>query len=189
MLAEIWVRMLAIYGHRWESAYGRTPDGLTGETWAAGLQGIEPRGIAQGFGACLRSADGWPPTLPEFRAMCLGIPPMALVKAQLKPGNPNPSPFVRLVWQNLDSWAFKHADTDRAERMLRDAYELAKTHLMAGGSLDGEVAGQLEQDDLPPYVPAPPEVAKRHMSEIADLLGMGDGDTIRPDTSLPRSSP
>ena len=39
-----------------------------GAAWRSGPQ------LAAGLSACIASADPWPPTLPDFRARCLGIP-------------------------------------------------------------------------------------------------------------------
>lgn len=69
---RLWLRMAKMYGHRWVSSYGETDDG----TWRTGLQGLTPTQIGAGIAKCLqrRSRDGsedWPPTLSEFRAMCL----------------------------------------------------------------------------------------------------------------------
>lgn len=59
--------MVAIYGHKWTSSYGLDD---ADDTWLRGLGGITPSEIAAGLSACVLRADPWPPTLPEFRAMC-----------------------------------------------------------------------------------------------------------------------
>lgn len=69
---RLWLRMAKMYGHRWVSSYGETDDG----TWRTGLHGLTPIQIGTGITKCLerRPRDGsedWPPTLNEFRAMCL----------------------------------------------------------------------------------------------------------------------
>lgn len=58
--------MSSIYGHKWVSAYGPQDDG----TWAVGLSGYTPEQIGRGLRACLDRNDPWPPSLPEFRALC-----------------------------------------------------------------------------------------------------------------------
>jgi hypothetical protein len=173
VLAELWVRMLAIYGYRWESAYGRAPEGVAADTWAAGLTGLQPREIGTGFDACLTSSDGWPPSLPEFRAMCLGIPTLARVKLEARAGCPSPSPFSRLVFSFLDGWAYRQADTEKGERMLRDAYGLARDHVMNGCELPPVAAAEIEHEaqSQRATTPADPEKVKRHLTEIAELLG------------------
>ena len=41
-------------------------------TWVSGLAGITGEQIAVGLMACCDMSDSWPPTLPGFRAACLG---------------------------------------------------------------------------------------------------------------------
>lgn len=63
-----------MYGHRWAATYGETfgDSGPTGAMWQVALKGISNRQIAQGLHACITRDDGaWPPSLPEFRAMCI----------------------------------------------------------------------------------------------------------------------
>lgn len=70
VMDRLWTRMAAIYGHRWNSSFGII--GESGyETWRAGLGDLTPSQIRKAVGQCVQSAEGWPPTLPEFRAMCL----------------------------------------------------------------------------------------------------------------------
>jgi len=71
-MRQVWERMAHMYGHRWTSNYGVEDDG----TWRKGLAGLSPEQIGAGLVKCLvrKPASGeedWPPTLNEFRAMCL----------------------------------------------------------------------------------------------------------------------
>ena len=61
-----------MYGHRWTSNYGSEDDG----TWRKGLAGLTPAQIGAGLVKCLErrptsGEEDWPPTLNEFRDMCL----------------------------------------------------------------------------------------------------------------------
>jgi hypothetical protein len=161
--------MAEIYGHRWTSAYGENPgpDGPAG-TWAKGLAGIGTAQVAAGLEACLASSDPWPPTLPQFRAMCLGIPSFAEVRLD---NGPAKAPFTRLVWQYVDGYALRQASSERADRMLRDGYELAREYVMRGGELPPPAAGELEQERRVIDVAAP-DVAAAHLEEIRKTLGM-----------------
>ncbi|MBX9609717.1 MAG: hypothetical protein K2Y51_26140 [Gammaproteobacteria bacterium] len=59
--------MAEIYGHKWTSAYGyEDADG----TWAKGLADMSSDELKAGFIACVTRDDSWPPSLPEFRALC-----------------------------------------------------------------------------------------------------------------------
>lgn len=64
-----------MFGHRWTATFGEsaTSSGQlteTAKTWGAGLRGLEGEEIAAGLRACSASGAAWPPSLPEFRAMC-----------------------------------------------------------------------------------------------------------------------
>ena len=74
---HLWERMTHLYGHKFSAVFGERatrPDGsLTdvAQTWAGGLRGITGAQLAAGLRTCIGSGDAWPPSLPEFRAMCL----------------------------------------------------------------------------------------------------------------------
>lgn len=157
---RLWVAMADVYGHRWVSSFGADPATGAGETWAKGLAGLTTRQIGAGVSACLASSEPWPPTLPEFRARCLGIPPMSAVR--LDAGKEDG--FTRLVWQFLDGHRYRSVSADQADRLLREAYELAREHVMRGGALP-EVVGAIEQERRE-VKPADPEVAKAHVEAI-----------------------
>lgn len=170
-VGALWVAMADVYGHRWVSSYGADPAKGAGATWAKGLAGLTPRQIGQGLDACIASADAWPPTLPEFRAMCLGIPTLAAVRLD----RDKATPFARLVWQHLDGYRMRQASADAADRMLREAYELAREHVMRGGALPEEPVAAITDDTArKPQVPqteaerlARIEAARRALEDAA----------------------
>lgn len=67
LVERLWERMTMVYGHKWTSAYGLQDDG----TWLMGLGDVTPEQVGMGLEKCRTSAEPWPPTLPEFRAMCM----------------------------------------------------------------------------------------------------------------------
>jgi hypothetical protein len=146
--------MAEIYGHRWTSAYGESSDmdGAAG-TWAKGLDGITPEQVGIGLQACITSTDPWPPTLPAFRAMCLGIPSIEFVRADIGRRDHG---FTRLVWQYLDHWMFTRADQRDADRQLRAAYDHARERRMCGDEFPDKPV-LIAQDKPKPYVEPSPE--------------------------------
>ena len=81
-VAALWARFSHLYGNRFESTYGPalTESGSLqpiASTWAKALSGFGPDDLARGLRACLDRNDGWPPTLPEFRALCTAPKPLA----------------------------------------------------------------------------------------------------------------
>lgn len=156
-LRRLWERMTALYGHTWASAHGasvtRSPIDarltIDGETWQRALVGITGTQFAAGLEACIAEGGEFPPSAPRFRAMCLGIPTFAQVRLELR-GEVR-SRFAVLVWQGIDGFRYRQATADQAERMLQDAYSLAREHVMRGGALP----------DLPVARIEPPKTAVR----------------------------
>lgn len=182
-MRTLWVRMAEIYGHRWTSSYGAeaNPEGAAG-TWAKGLAGVSAGQIAEGLRACLASAEPWPPTLPEFRAMSLGIPSLSAVKLGIKCGDMNA--FARLVWQHIDGYRYKQADYKTADRLLQEAYDIAREYVMRGGELPPEPVGEIAHDE--PKRPEFPETREERALRLAAKLG----EDYNPETSgLPNSNP
>jgi hypothetical protein len=169
VVRRLWTRMAEVYGQRWTSAYGADATTGAGATWAKGLAGITPMQIRAGIVAAMAGADPWPPSLPQFRALCLGIPEFASVLCELRTRNAKRTPFARLVWGNVDSWRLGQASAQDADRMLREAYGLAREHVMRGGALP-PVLVEVAAEPSPPPKPASPETAAKAMADIAEIL-------------------
>jgi hypothetical protein len=174
-MRRLWARMVAIYGHKWASAYGDAAEDsigkltLSADTWQRGLLGITEAQIAVGLQACIASADPWPPTLPEFRALCFDIPSLLSVKTQLAARNTRRSAFATCVWGHLDSYSYHMAPADKADRMLREAYEEAREHVMRGGTLP-EIKQELGAPEIKERAPASADVVDMHMAKIRKQL-------------------
>ena len=163
------MRMASRYGHAWVSQYGAAPDGIAAAEWRGTLAGLSAKQIRNGFeDDALRGSD-WPPSSTRFRAMCLDIPTLAEVSMRFRTNQSGPR-FDRLVYQFLDSYRFKNSAWDKADRLLRDAYDMARDHIIAGGELPADPAALIEAEKPAKRVPAPPEVAKSHIDAIADML-------------------
>lgn len=171
-LRTLWLRMAEVYGHRWTSAYGEDPETGAGETWAKGLSGVSPKQMAAGLSSCVASADPWPPTLPEFRARCLGIPALAAVRLDIAKAQP----FTQLVWQHLDGYRYSQAPAEQADRLLREAYELAREHVMRGGALP-RVTGQLKNEgQRPPVMPGTREARDARIEQARADAALAAGE-------------
>lgn len=177
MLSRLWLRMQACYGHRWASSYGTLPvadDGtltLAGDTWAQGLAGMGEAQLRTGLRACITSADPWPPTLPEFRALCLAIPPLAEVRPELARPPERRSAFATLVLSHLDRYRWRTVDASQGERLVREAYAAARRHLLEGGALPGQPAAL---PPPPPGTPASEETAREALDAIRRTLETPD---------------
>lgn len=188
-LRRIWERMVAMYGHAWHSVHGVSPQDegtgrltVDGDTWAKALSGITGTQMAAGLAACLAEGGEFPPSAPRFRGMCLGVPSFPSVRRDTDKADP----FTRLVWQNLDGYLYRQAPADKADKMLRDAYELAREHVMLGGQLPEQAAGEIEHE---PNAAAEavkiPDTRESRSAHLQDLLGQ----LYNPKTSDPDYDP
>jgi hypothetical protein len=146
LLDFVWLRMAARYGHAWVSQYGPAPDGPVGAEWRETLGALTREQVDEGFRADAARGAEWPPSSAAFRRDCLGIPTLAKVRDELRPGNPAPSAFVRAVMMRVNGWDYRLASTDRGIRMVAEAYELTVEAVMRGEPLPPEPVGALEHD-------------------------------------------
>ena len=175
-LRRIWERMTALYGHAWVSVHGVTPHdkagalSMSGDTWGRALAGLSAQQIAAGIEACVAEGAEFPPSAPRFRAMCLGVPSLAAVRSELRHGES--PPFARAVWAELDSFHYRQASAEQADRLLRDAYELVRDRVMRGEALPVPPSAVIPHEIRKP-TPATPEQRAQHVAEIRKLLAGG----------------
>jgi hypothetical protein len=173
-MRTLWLRMAEIYGHRWTSSFGDNPDQGAGVTWAKGLEQLTPTQLAHGLSAAITSTDGWPPTLPEFRAMCMDIPSIAVVRHRMAYPGETISPFMRQFWAYLNTVEYNSGDEYRCERAVKEAYELTSEHVMRSKPLPAEAAAAIGHSKREKPTPADPAVARRYLDEIGKQLGISD---------------
>lgn len=146
---------------------GEDPRGPAGRAWATALAGMSREQIDAGLEACRHRADGWPPALGEFQAMCLGVPSLARVEIEISRAAPeNRLPFTLLVWQLLDVHAYRIAPAKESRRLLAEAYELAREHVMRGGELPQQPTAALAQEKREPWTPPPAEVREATLERV-----------------------
>lgn len=161
--------MAAMFGHTWTSQYGDAPDGVGGDTWAAALAGLTPLQVGDGLHAALKLGGEFPPSAPHFRALCFRVPTFAEVRYETQHGEVARTGFGILCWRFVDAYALRRADQRDADRLMRDAYELAKAHVMAGGAVP-KVPEALAKPEPDCHAPARPETIERVKREVAEHL-------------------
>lgn len=145
-MTKIWVRMLAIYGHKWASHLGAAvdADGRLSEsarTWQQGLVGVSRENLKTAFDALVLKKHEWPPSLPEFRKLCLSgtrsdAPSLdeivsALISVSTRQGSlarryKHPMALavsVACLRDGVDMFAIRNAKLVDAKRMIKPAYE------------------------------------------------------------------
>lgn len=134
--------MVVIFGPRWTSTNGISPQDdsgkltLAGDTWSVGLRGLTPQQVGIAIDACITRGLEWPPTVGAFRGMGLEIPTLERVLGEIRsPNRKARSPFSCLVWQHVDAHVYRQSSDTAARRLLADAYELARELRMEGAEL------------------------------------------------------
>lgn len=151
---------------------GEDPRGPAGRAWAAALAGLSREQIDQGLAACRHRADGWPPALGEFQAMCLGVPSLARVEIEIARAAPEDRlPFTLLVWQLLDVHAFRIAPVKESKRLLAEAYELAREHVMRGGDLPAPPSAAIAQEKRGPWTAPPAGDRAATLAKVREEIG------------------
>ncbi len=165
-MAVIWARFAEIYGHKWTGQYGDKHS----ETWARGLADLSREQIANGFRWCVNQQDAWPPSLPEFRAACLGLGlegypavevayrlGMAYARAvQFGSKIPETLPGIREACKQATSRALVSTQEDQSRKLFAYHYDQVLKALSSGAILPAEPPKALVAEA---QVSAPEEVS------------------------------
>lgn len=153
---------------------------MCGALWAKGLAGFDRVTVIAALQRHIKGGDEWPPTLPGLRSLCFNIPTFATVRSELI--GAKHGPFARLVWSYIDAHRFRTADTVTSERILREAYDAAREHVMRGGELPTESPALPSPAPMPTEFEYRPGAGTPSMDAIAEILG-------RPDPEPPARAP
>ena len=171
-MADLWRRMARIYGHRWTSAFGAKDD----STWLRGLRGVTPEQLGVGLAVCVRRADPWPPTLPEFLVLCtptagdfgLPTPDAAYREAALADrGHSWSHPVVYVAAQAVGFFKLRTLPEAKSWPLFERAYEIVVRRALAGEQFAAPVPQALEK--LP--TPARPETVQCALASMRVALG------------------
>lgn len=173
--------MASRYGNAWVSNFGAQPNGIAAAEWRGTLAGVTPEQLREGFEADVLRADNWPPSSAKFKAMCLGIPSIASIRAEVvdyltyrKPfdgpdARPIISRFARGVLSRLDTYSYRNASGKLADRIFEEAFQRTREFVMEGGTLPVNPLALIEKTE-PEHKPASPEVVAEHLAKIAETL-------------------
>lgn len=80
VMAEFWITMISLYGKKWVDQYGDFINPANKKiseivmVWAEALADVDILRIERALRNCLSRESPFPPTLPEFKAMCARKP-------------------------------------------------------------------------------------------------------------------
>lgn len=166
--------MTSAFGHRWTSSHGDNFAETSGRIWAMELAGFGQKAIARGLEQAVKCE--WPPVLAEFKGMCRGVLTLATVKAQRAGDASSQSPFTILVGRFIDYTEWRMADPVRQEKIIHQAWEMARDHVIAGKEMPiyMPAAQQLTTEDERPPPPPIMLTAAEAMAEIRRTLRIPD---------------
>lgn len=178
-LSDAWIerifqRMEDRYGSFWVDRYGAFPRSRVMRTWAEDLADMTRDEISRGVSACRDSK--FPPTLPEFRQLCR--PSLDYERAFIEAVEQ-----MRLRKTGDDAWsnpAVYWATAKIGRDLAAHPYQAIKGRWTAAideaiedirtGKLPASVPRFREALPSPGQCRVTPEVAKRRLAEIRDIL-------------------
>ena len=190
-MQRVWERMTAMFAEQFATRYGVMPyhprgseqEGTytpAGREWAEALVAIPPTMIGEALNRVRDGGYKFPPNLSEFKALCYDFPSVEAVKDYLLGRGVEPTPFALAVARKIDRWEYRNADFVRADRILRNAYEVVRMETMRGEPLP-EIAKAISQEKRE-REPAKPETVAAAIAEIHHKLRLNpDGSPIESD--------
>lgn len=186
--------MIAIYGGRWTSQFGESVD-VSGQ-WAQTLRDVSREQIAKGINVVQTSERGWPPTAPEFRAMCLNSgtehPSAELAYAQLLrymrgeiPVQSIDRVLYHAISRNMDYFQFKQMPQDKAIELFKFSYRAACEQAAAGHEL-AQVPPPVPRLERQAEKPASQEVVAAARAKLREML-LSTDEPARPKTPQERA--
>lgn len=112
-MPQFFARMEHLYGHRWTTNYGKAVNGkgeltLAAKQWAHDLADFPPHAILRAMKRLESEYREWPPTVPQFKALCLDLPTLAQVLDRKNDYGPACAEIRKsLDWFNLDQMPTK----------------------------------------------------------------------------------
>ncbi len=173
-------QMAGIYFNRWTGPMGSDPNAPEMRAWVADMRSLTMAQIDEGLKACRQDPSEWPPSPGMFKARCLGVPRFARARFEITGKPDSRSMFVRKMWEFVDAFAYRKAQQDKADRMLRDAYDLAVEFVLAGGELPQPAAGEIEDksDNKPNVNPDPDARAAIVAKAKREIFGDGEFEEL-----------
>lgn len=174
LLDKLWTKMTEMYGHRWTGSVGVSAD--QDHAWATVLGGLNGAQIANGLGMLVERADDWPPSAPEFRAMCLHIAdlPSAISAWHQALEGRYQHEAVKVAAKLTGPYELRQARlNDHAlQRIFDRNYQIVCRRLRNGEPLDGAVANGIGHDSQKTEAERAQEYAEQQLHKRIEEQGI-----------------
>ena len=171
-LDKLWLAMTETYGHRWTSNFGVSAD--QNHAWAKHLSGVTGRQIANGLNALSGVVDGWPPSAPEFRALCLqvpGLPSEAQAWDEARSGKYSHK-AVKIAAEATSTFDL-HTGSSK-DKALRQRFErnyaIVTRRAQTGQPLEGRIAHGIGHDSTRPREQVQLEYSMKTADDLVGIL-------------------
>ncbi|WP_445677657.1 hypothetical protein [Pseudomonas putida] len=146
--------MTQTYGNKWTSSFGEVPK--ADHAWAKILGGLSGQQIANGLHRLIELGQNdpevakWPPSAPDFRAMCLhvqGLPTVdqAWTEALMGKYSHEAVKVAAEATGTFDLRSAKHSDKALRQRFERN-YAIVQRRAQNAQPLDGKIVQGIEHD-------------------------------------------
>ena len=120
---QLFMRFGAIWLQKWTSAFP-TSAALTiaKAEWSEGLSGISDKSILRGI-TTVRQTLEWPPSIAEFRRLCLGLPDKQTVRFRVLQGGGDP--LTNMIREMIGDWELRSKPIDWISNQAEKFYPIA----------------------------------------------------------------
>lgn len=183
-MATLWQRMGEAFGAAWVNQYGRVGESAF-QTWVIALRDLTPQQIKYGFTKVMKRKDRYPPSMNEFRALCMpsaedfGLPDLraAYTEACRKSSSPSRFPWshpaVYLAGSSTGWFELRNFAESKTWPLFQRNYEIAVRRVMNGEDLSSVIPKALPPESQVPKRTVSKAEGHRRMQElIASVKGV-----------------
>lgn len=143
LVAQLFARMEHLYGPKWASCYGKpvNPDGtltLAAKQWAHDLSGFSDAQIMAAMRRMESEFKAWPPTVPEFKSLCLDLPTLEQVLDRRN----DYGAVCAEIRRGMDWFTLDAMPTREMLKLAERKYALAITSVCRSGLVMDALAGR-----------------------------------------------
>lgn len=165
-MARLWLQFIDMFGSRWVGQYGDCDNG----TWANALSCVSDQAMSDAFGRVALSGTEFPPSLPEFLAICArssGLPDAGTAYTDACHHRWS----HQVIYETAKRVGLFELRTRQERDMMpkfREHYGAVCASWMRGERFEVPKTERLEKQATPP---CRPEVGMSHLAKMRMMLG------------------
>lgn len=130
LIDQFFIKMAAIYPYKWSGQFANEESVLIAkEEWHEGLEDLTVEQIKKGLSHCRKNGDQFPPSIPQFRQMCLPtLEEMNVIEeeeAYYQLSNHDYSnPLVHEISKKIDLYSWNQMTVEDARKKFARVYDV-----------------------------------------------------------------